>query len=138
MANRAGDGPTRSQGTSTEERYRMIAAAAYFRSEKRGFARGYEVEDWLTAEREIDEKLQGDGLLERLRCERDELRVRVHLAKLELRQEWDELERKWELVRSRSGSALREARGAGKEVGTAAGALLGEIREGYKRIRGAL
>lgn len=32
---------------------RMIAEAAYYRAEKRGFASGFELEDWLAAEREI-------------------------------------------------------------------------------------
>ena len=32
---------------------RMIAEAAYFRAEKRGFAPGAELEDWLAAEAEI-------------------------------------------------------------------------------------
>lgn len=31
----------------------MIAEAAYFRSERRGFAGGSELDDWLEAEREI-------------------------------------------------------------------------------------
>lgn len=31
-----------------------IARAAYFRSERRGFAPGYELEDWLAAEREVN------------------------------------------------------------------------------------
>ncbi|MFN3920245.1 MAG: sterol desaturase family protein [Methylohalobius sp.] len=31
----------------------MIAEAAYYRAEKRGFAPGFELEDWLAAEREI-------------------------------------------------------------------------------------
>lgn len=31
----------------------QIAEAAYFLSEKRGFAVGYELEDWLEAEREV-------------------------------------------------------------------------------------
>ncbi|HYE37672.1 DUF2934 domain-containing protein [Methylocaldum sp.] len=31
----------------------QIAEAAYYRAERRGFAPGYEVEDWLEAEREI-------------------------------------------------------------------------------------
>jgi hypothetical protein len=30
-----------------------IAERAYYRAEKRGFAPGYELEDWLAAEREI-------------------------------------------------------------------------------------
>lgn len=123
---------------SPEERYRRIAAAAYFRAERRGFEPGHEIEDWLAAEREVDDELGCEGLIERLRRERDELRVRMHLARLELREEWDELERKWDAVRARSGSALREAREAGKEVGLTVASLLGEIRDGYKRIRGAL
>jgi hypothetical protein len=30
-----------------------IAEAAYFKAEKRGFAPGFEMEDWLEAEREV-------------------------------------------------------------------------------------
>jgi hypothetical protein len=33
-----------------------IARAAYFRSERRGFAPGYELEDWLAAEREVSQR----------------------------------------------------------------------------------
>lgn len=40
---------------SKEERQRWIATAAYHRAEKRGFAPGYEVQDWLDAEAEINE-----------------------------------------------------------------------------------
>ena len=36
------------------DRYRMIATAAYFRAEHRGFTGGDPVEDWLAAEAEID------------------------------------------------------------------------------------
>jgi hypothetical protein len=46
---------------SNEERYRLIAEAAYFRSEKRSFAPGYELEDWLAAETELEKKLPGIG-----------------------------------------------------------------------------
>jgi len=37
-----------------EERRRMIAAAAYQKAERRGFATGREMDDWLEAESEID------------------------------------------------------------------------------------
>ncbi len=43
---------------SAEERWRMVATAAYHRAEKRGFEPGHEVEDWLAAEREIDAVLK--------------------------------------------------------------------------------
>ncbi|MEW6037982.1 MAG: sterol desaturase family protein [Pseudomonadota bacterium] len=36
----------------------MIAEAAYFRAEKRGFVPGFEMFDWLAAEREIEERLK--------------------------------------------------------------------------------
>lgn len=42
---------------STEERRRMIAEAAYFRAQRRGFDGGDPVEDWLAAEREIEEAM---------------------------------------------------------------------------------
>ena len=42
---------------SSEERRRMIAEAAYFRAEKRGFAGGDPFEDWIVAERQVDEAL---------------------------------------------------------------------------------
>jgi hypothetical protein len=38
-----------------------IARAAYFRSEQRGFAPGYELEDWLAAEREVNLRQQSNG-----------------------------------------------------------------------------
>lgn len=36
------------------DRTAMIAAAAYFRAERRRFAPGHELEDWVLAEREVD------------------------------------------------------------------------------------
>lgn len=35
------------------DRQSMVAMAAYFRAQKRGFAPGYEMEDWVAAEAEI-------------------------------------------------------------------------------------
>lgn len=49
-----GDGETE---VTPEERARMIAEAAYYRAERRGFAPGHELEDWLAAEAEIDREL---------------------------------------------------------------------------------
>ncbi|HEX4378099.1 MAG TPA: DUF2934 domain-containing protein [Steroidobacteraceae bacterium] len=40
-----------------EHRRALIAEAAYLRAERRSFAPGYEVEDWLNAESEIDTRL---------------------------------------------------------------------------------
>lgn len=45
--------PGRKQ-TKAELRRTLIAQAAYFRAERRGFAAGYELQDWCEAEAEID------------------------------------------------------------------------------------
>ena len=39
---------------SYPDRERKIAEAAYFLAEKRGFKAGRDMEDWLTAEEEVD------------------------------------------------------------------------------------
>ena len=38
---------------NAEERQKLIAQAAYFRAEKRGFAPGCELQDWIEAEVEV-------------------------------------------------------------------------------------
>ena len=45
-------------GVTPEERQHMIAIAAYVRAEKRGFAGGDAVDDWLHAEAEINALLR--------------------------------------------------------------------------------
>lgn len=40
-----------------EDRYEMIAENAYFRAERRGFQPGFELDDWLAAEQEVDARL---------------------------------------------------------------------------------
>lgn len=40
-----------------EQRAALIAEAAYFRAEKRGFSPGHETADWLAAEAEVDARL---------------------------------------------------------------------------------
>ena len=50
----AGSGATREK-TGSEERRRRAAEAAYYRAERRGFEGGHEEQDWLEAEKEIDD-----------------------------------------------------------------------------------
>lgn len=44
------------QSVSPEERQRLIAMAAYYRAERRGFAPGRELDDWLESEAEIGQR----------------------------------------------------------------------------------
>ena len=51
----------KANGVSAEERRRLIAEAAYFKAERRGFAEGGELDDWVEAEAEIDALLKPRG-----------------------------------------------------------------------------
>jgi hypothetical protein len=42
-----------------EERLRHISEAAYYLAERRGFAPGFEHDDWVQAESDVSEKLKG-------------------------------------------------------------------------------
>lgn len=76
--------------------------------------------------------------LERLTRERDELRVQMHLARAELRDDWEQLERQWEQLQVKLEAAGREAASSAGEVRAAAGTLLEELRKGYRRVRDQL
>jgi hypothetical protein len=45
---------------SPDARRAMIAEAAYLRAERRGFVPGYELEDWIAAESEVDSLLAAE------------------------------------------------------------------------------
>ena len=44
---------------ATDEKHQLIATAAYFRAERRNFIPGFELQDWLEAEAEIEMRLAG-------------------------------------------------------------------------------
>jgi len=49
--------PAPGKTVTPEERWRLVAEAAYLRAESRGFSGGNPTDDWLAAEAEIDKKL---------------------------------------------------------------------------------
>ena len=58
LVGRRSQGPGGNYVVSPEERQRMIAEAAYFRAQARGFGEDMQLEDWLAAEREIQQQLE--------------------------------------------------------------------------------
>lgn len=79
------------------------------------------------------EKLQ--SLLQRLETERDELKVKIGLAKLEAKEEWTEMEEKLDRLRGRMKRLRDEADDASDDIGEAFELLGDEIKEGFSRIR---
>jgi hypothetical protein len=44
---------------SPEDVYKLIQESAYFKAKARGFAPGHEVQDWIEAEQEVRQRLEG-------------------------------------------------------------------------------
>jgi len=76
--------------------------------------------------------------LERLRKERDELRVKVHLGGMDAKDQWDALEHKWETLQGRLGQAKKEASEKAEDANEAVGVIAKELQAAYKRIRSEL
>jgi hypothetical protein len=76
--------------------------------------------------------------VERLRKERDQLSVKVHLAGMEVRDEWEELEEKWQAFTAKNRHFYKEIEPALGDVRAALSLLAEELKAGYQKIRDAL
>lgn len=77
-------------------------------------------------------------LLEQLQKERDQLRLRSHLLKADLKQEWDDVELKMQGVETRLQHLRTSVHESSEDIGTAMNLLLDEITNAYKRFREAI
>jgi len=79
-------------------------------------------------------------VIDDLKQKRDELRVQMHLASKEIRDEWEELEEKMEDFSRKAKQFAEDAklRETGAGIGDALGKLGGELKHGYQRIREAM
>jgi hypothetical protein len=86
----------------------------------------------------MNEASKSQQLLNKLRQERDELRVQAELGKAEFRDEWAELEKKFAKLEGRLSGAAKEARESSEDVGAAFGVLADELGQAYRNIRARL
>lgn len=80
-------------------------------------------------------KEQLDEMIRRLKQERDELRVKLHLAKEDLSDEWEKIEATLARLESRAKQVGGATREASTDIGAAAKLLAEEIGNGFKKIR---
>ncbi len=74
-----------------------------------------------------------NNLVEELTRKRDELRVQVHLASMEAKQEWEELEEKWNRFAS-----MARLDDTVEGVEDSLDLLGGELAKGYQKLKAAL
>lgn len=120
-----------------DRRRQMIAEAAFYRAEKRGFKGGDPVTDWIEAEKEIetgagapDDRRILDRIEEQVATagiKLKSLRRKVSRMKTEARKEWkqdaekladlrDSLQRKLEEIRERGEGASRKAQKQAEKI----------------------
>lgn len=66
---------------------------------------------------------------------RDELKLQLHLANLQAKEQWDQLERKWEAVSTELSKLSTHTKAPLDDINKAARSLFGEIKTGYDRVR---
>ena len=69
---------------------------------------------------------------------RDEIRVKIHLAEADLRDEWEKAEVKWGRLQGEVERLRDEVKQPGHEIAHGAAALLKDLSEAYTRIGAAL
>ena len=75
------------------------------------------------------------SLFDDLRTQRDELVVKLHLARADARDEWQALEKRWEHLKAKMEVVGHEAGEVAEDVGEAARGVLDELKKGYARLR---
>ena len=85
-----------------------------------------------------EQKSRLQELLSRLEEEGDELKLKLGLAKLEARDDWEDIQKKLERLRGRMKVVQDEAGESTGDVGAALEVLGEEIKTAFDRIRKAL
>lgn len=83
---------------------------------------------------DLQESVQKE--IESLKQIRDELRVKADLAKMETRDQWEAIEKKWQHLEGQLKSLNEDAKASVGEIGEAVSLVLSEIKEGYTKIKG--
>jgi CBS domain-containing protein len=109
-----------------------LLAAAYLTAEDDETGRTIEVATKTDFAKWFDRELDD------LRRVRDELRVKAHLGKAEVRDRWEALERSYATLEGRAKHAGRMAEEPLQKLDQDVRKLVDDLRDGYRRIRDAL
>ena len=82
---------------------------------------------------ELFDRLQDE--LKPLQTARDELRVRLHLGKAEIRDRWESLEKSWTHTEAKLNAIRKETEESTADIADAIRLLADEIRDGYAHLR---
>jgi DNA repair exonuclease SbcCD ATPase subunit len=84
---------------------------------------------------EIDMSDDINDFWEKLKAQRDEMKVQAHLARAEFRDEWDEVEKKWQKAEQKLQRVQDHAIETTTEMQRSAKVVMEEIASTYQRIK---
>jgi hypothetical protein len=82
----------------------------------------------------MDMKEEFDKLVEKLKTERDEINLKMHLASMDAREEFAEAEKKWGQIRVKATEIADDAVETSEEYIAKAKIVGEELKETYRRI----
>lgn len=74
-------------------------------------------------------------LSDSIRQNRDEIRVQLHLARADVKDEWDDLDAEWKRFLNKLDAVSHDAEGVTDEARQTTKKLGHDLKEGYERIR---
>lgn len=77
-------------------------------------------------------------LNETIKQYRDEVRLQLHLAREDVRDEWDDLEEYWQRFRRKLDDLAHNAEDTGQETRRSVHALGDDLKRNYERLRNRL
>ena len=84
----------------------------------------------------MSEKSMWDDVVAKLKQERDELALKIHLGKKDAADEWQKLEAKWnELMATKLPPMKEAAKETAQGLDSAMGKAAEELKKGYEKIR---
>jgi hypothetical protein len=75
-----------------------------------------------------------DSLAEKLKQQRDEINVRMHLAGMDVKEEWEHNEQKWNQFKTQLAEIRDEGKDLTEEVAAATIVIGEELGNAYRRI----
>ncbi len=75
-----------------------------------------------------------EHLIEKLKVERDEINLKLHLASMEARDEFKEAEKQWEEVKTKASDIANDTKETSDEVISKAKIIGEELKDAYQRI----
>ena len=79
-------------------------------------------------------KIEFDSLIEKLKSQRDEIMLKLHLASMEAKEEIEEADKHWEDLKIKAAEIADESKETSEEYIAKAKIIGEELKEAYSRI----